>query len=123
MTGVQTCALPISRFAARNEDDNSQLRSLIDEISHPARAAALRLAIDALNQFGFDWHTYFLGTLESGQPVELTLAGVSRGQFMARTATSILIGQAADPPIPTPARGEAFTITSSPWPPDTEADA
>lgn len=119
---VSTRRLADARFAARNKDDNSLLRSLFDEISHPARTAALRLAIEALNRLGFDWHSCFLGSLDPGQPVALTMAGVARSQFMARTAASILIGQSADLPIPIPGRGEVFTITPSPWPPDTEAN-
>lgn len=120
---VSAKRLADARFAAREQGDNTPLRSLFDEISHLARVAALRYAIEALDLHGFEWHGYFLGTLEPGQPVELTMAGVARRQFMARTAGSILIGQEADLPIPYPARGEVFTITPSPWTEAPEPDA
>ena len=120
---VSAKRLSDARLAAREHGDNTQLRRLLGEISHPARVAALRHAIEALDLHGFDWHSYFLGTLEPGEPVELTMAGVARRQFMARTAGSIFIGQETDLPIPYPARGEVFTITPTPWTEPPEPDA
>jgi cell filamentation protein len=102
-------------IAANERDDNSMMRRMFDEISTPARVAALTPAIEFLDQQGFPWNDRYVATMEPGHPVDVTLAGMAGGHFMARTGSGILIGRTADLPAPPPNRGEAFHIAPSAW--------
>jgi cell filamentation protein len=102
-------------IAANERGDNTIMRRMFDEISNPARVAALIPAIEFLEQQGFPWNDRYVATLEPGHAVEVTLAGVNSDHFMARTGSDILIGQRVDLPTPQPNRGEAFTVEPSRW--------
>jgi len=102
-------------IAANERGDNTIMRRMFDEISNPARVAALIPTIEFLEQQGFPWNDRYVATLEPGYAVEVTLAGVNGDHFMARTGSDILIGQRADLPRPQPNRGEAFTVEPSRW--------
>jgi hypothetical protein len=102
-------------IVANEQGDGTMMRHLFDEISDSARVAALDKAIGALNRNGFAWNDHYIASEEPGYKVELTLAGTAGEQFMARTTTAILIGQASDLPQPRPARGETFTLEPTPW--------
>jgi hypothetical protein len=86
---------------------------MFDEISNPKRVEALRDAIDAFQQHGFQWNDQYVATVEPGHRVELTMAGGSGLHFMARTNSQILIGNVSDLPAPQPRRGEQFTLIPS----------
>lgn len=102
-------------IAANERGDNTIMRRMFDEISNPARVAALIPAIEFLEQQGFPWNDRYVATLEPGHAVEVALAGVNSDHFMARTGSDILIGQRVDLPTPKPNRGEAFTVEPSRW--------
>ena len=101
--------------AANEQGDSTMMRRMFNEISDPARVAALDKAINALNENRFPWNDSYVATAEPGYRVEATMAGVAGEQFMARTATAILIGQTSDLPEPVPARGATFTFDPTPW--------
>jgi cell filamentation protein len=103
-------------IAANERGDNTIMRRMFDEISNPARVAALIPAIEFLEQQGFPWNDRYVATLEPGHAVEVTLAGVNGDHFMARTGSDILIGQRSDLPTPQPNRGEVFHVEPSSWP-------
>lgn len=102
-------------IAGNERGDNGMMRRLFNEISDPVRRAALSKAIHALNENGFPWNDRYIATAEPGHQVEVTMAGVAGAQFMGRTETAILIGQASDLPKPHPERGDTFTFGPSPW--------
>lgn len=102
-------------IAGNDHNDPTMMRRLFQEISDPVRAAALGKAIEALDRLGFPWNDHYLATAEPGHRVAVTMAGVAGDQFMARTATDILIGRGADLPTPHPDRGDAFTLQPSHW--------
>jgi cell filamentation protein len=102
-------------IAANEQGDSAMMRRMFDEISDPVRVAALEKAINALNENSFPWNDRYVATAEPGQKVEVTMAGIAGEQFMARTATAILIGQTSDLPEPYPERGETFTFEPTPW--------
>lgn len=60
---------------------------LFNEISDPARVAALKKAVEALEKHGFSWNDRYIATMEPGHKVNVRLAGVAGEQFMARTET------------------------------------
>jgi cell filamentation protein len=97
-------------IAANEQRDPAMMRRMFDEISHPRRVAAVRAAIDALDHHGFAWNDHYVGTMEPGHRVKVTLAGVAGEHFMARTGAEILIGNTADLPDPRPERGDTFTF-------------
>jgi cell filamentation protein len=102
-------------IAANEQGDSAMMRRMFDEISDPVRVAALEKAINALNENSFPWNDRYGATAEPGQKVEVTMAGIAGEQFMARTATAILIGQTSDLPEPYPEGGETFTFEPTPW--------
>jgi cell filamentation protein len=97
------------------QGDNGMLRRMFIEISDPARVTALDRAIHSLGQHGFAWNDSYIATAEPGHTVELVMAGSAGAQFMARTATGILIGQVADLPEPRPERGDTFVLEPTAW--------
>jgi cell filamentation protein len=117
---VSARRLADARLAAREQADNTLLRALFVEISHPQRVAALRGAIESMNQHGFKWDEHDLGSVEPGRAIEVTMAGIGGSHFMARTKSDILIGKTADLPTPHPARGEIVTFQPTPWGPTRE---
>jgi cell filamentation protein len=102
-------------IAANENGDRTMMRRMFDEISDPARIAALEKAIGALNENRFPWNDRYVATAEPKHKVEVTMAGIAGEQFMARTATAILIGQTSDLPEPHPERGEIFTFEPASW--------
>lgn len=102
-------------IAANENNDTSMMRRMFDEISQPERVAALRKAIGALNDLGFNWNDKYIATAEPGHRIELTMAGIADEQFMGRTASSIIIGQTSNLPTPHPARGERFVLEGTSW--------
>jgi cell filamentation protein len=100
-------------IAANERDDPSLMRRLFDEISNPHRVEVLRTAEDALDRNRFDWNERYIATVEPGHPVDLTMVGIARDQFMAHTGSQILIGKTSDLPKPHPDRGETFTFVAS----------
>jgi cell filamentation protein len=100
-------------IAANEHDDPTMMRRLFNEISDTARVAALRRAIDFLEQQHFPWNDRYVATTEPGHEVELTLAGVAGAHFMGRTNSQILVGKTVDLPAPHPLRHETFTIVPS----------
>jgi cell filamentation protein len=97
-------------IAANEYDNPSMMRRMFDEISDPSRIAALRPAIQSMEENGFPWNDYYLSTTEPGRRVDVTMAGVNGEHFLARTDTGILIGNVADLPEPRPAVDEKFTL-------------
>ena len=53
--------------------------------------------------------------MKPGHKVDMRLSGVASEQFMARTATAILIGQARDLPEPQPEWGRDFVLALASW--------
>ncbi len=100
-------------IAANEHRDPTLMRRLFDEISDPARTAALRKAIAFFEAQQFPWNDHYLATTERGHPVELTMAGIAGDHFMGRTSSHILIGHTSDLPDPIPHSGETFTIDPS----------
>jgi len=97
-------------IAANEHGDPTMMRRLFNEISDPSRAAALRQAIEFLEQHSFPWNDRYLATTEPGHRVALTMVGTAGGHFMGRTRSQFLIGNMADLPDPPPQWGETFTI-------------
>jgi cell filamentation protein len=91
------------------------MRRMFVEIINPVRIAALDKAIEALRKHKFPWNDTYIATTEPGHKVEVTMAGVAGEQFMARTKSAILIGQASDLPYPRPSRGDTFTFEPTSW--------
>jgi cell filamentation protein len=104
-----------SSIAANEQGDPTMMRRMFTEISDPVRVAALEKAIDALSRNGFPWNDHYVATAEPGHRVEVTMAGTAGDQFMARTATAVLIGQISDLPEPRPERGETFAFEPTAW--------
>jgi len=102
-------------IAANEHGDSTMMRRMFIEISNPVRVAALEKAIGALNENRFPWNDRYVATAEPGHKVEVTMAGIAGEQFMARTATAILIGQTSDLSEPRPERGETFTLDPTAW--------
>jgi cell filamentation protein len=102
-------------IAANEQSDSTMMRRMFIEISDPVRIAALEKAFDALNENRFPWNDHYVATAEPGHKVEVIMAGIAGEQFMARTATAILIGQTSDLPELRPERGETFTFEPTPW--------
>ena len=103
-------------IAGNEKNDPNIMSRLFNEISDPARVAALSKAIGSLEQHGFAWNNHYIATTEPGHKVDVRLAGIAGDQFMARTKTAILIGQSRDLPEPRPERGqEDFTLAPASW--------
>ena len=102
-------------IAGNEQNDSGTMRRLFIEISDPARVAALTRAIEALDRHGFAWNDSYVATAEPGHTIEVVMAGVAGGQFVARTATEILVGQVSDLPKLTPQRGDTFTLVPTAW--------
>jgi cell filamentation protein len=102
-------------IAGNENGDNTMMCRMFDEISDPARVTALDLAIEALKQHRFAWNDAYIATAEPGHAVEVVMAGVAGEQFMARTATAIIIGQVVDLPEPRPQSGDTFTLEPMAW--------
>jgi cell filamentation protein len=102
-------------IAASEHGDSGMMRRMFDEISDPARVAALKKALDDLSRHDFPWNDRYVATAEPGHRVEAVMAGIAGGQFMARTESTVLIGQVSDLPQPPPMRGETFTFEPAPW--------
>jgi len=103
-------------IAANEQSDVSMMRRMFDEISDPARTALLRQSIASLEKLNFPWNDRYVATLTPGHPVELVFAGAAGDQFMARSQTEILFGNAADLPELRPERGEIFHVTATRYP-------
>lgn len=107
--------------AAHEHDDPSMMRRLFDEISNPKRVAALRQAIDALEEHDakarevdkIRWNERYIATMQPAQRVNVFMVGFAGDNFMARTESEILIGRSSDLPKPTPHRGDRFTMAAS----------
>ena len=103
-------------IAGNDKNDPRMRQRLFNEIGDPQRVAALTKAIDALDRHGFPWNNHYIATAEPGHKVEeLRLAGVAGEQFMARTKTTILIGQTRDLPEPRPEQGRNFDLLPTSW--------
>ena len=102
-------------IAGNEKSDPSVMSRLFNEISDPARVAALKKAIAGLEKHGFSWNDRYIATMEPGHKVDVRLAGVAGEQFMARTETAILIGQTRDLPAPQPERGRDFVLVPTSW--------
>jgi cell filamentation protein len=87
-----------------------------DEISNPNRIAALTPAIAFLNSAKYPWNDRYVATLEPGHVEDLTIVGMNGAHFMARTESTILIGQRADLPAPDIASGARVKVFPSRWP-------
>jgi len=114
-TVVSRARMLQASVAANDYGDNSFMRRMFAEISTPARVAALLPATEFLEAQGFPWNDHYLSTAEPSQSVEVTFAGPAGAHFMARTGSGILIGKAADLPVPRPQRGEVFVLNPSSW--------
>jgi cell filamentation protein len=104
-------------IAGNEKSDPCMMSRLFNEISNPARVAALKKAIAGLEKHGFSWNDRYIATMEPGHKVDVRLAGVAGEQFMARTETAILIGQTRDLPDPQPERGRNFVLVLTSWGP------
>ena len=102
-------------IAGNEQGDSTMMRRMFSEISDPVRVAALDKAIAALNENRFPWNDSYVATAEPGHKVEVIMAGIAGEQFMARTATAILVGQTPDLPEPHPGRGDIFTFEPTSW--------
>jgi len=102
-------------IAANEQGDNTMMRRMFNEISDPERVAALIPAIEFLERQGFPWNDRYVATMEPGDPVEVTLAGIAGEHFMARTGADILVGKTSDLPNPRPERGELLRVEPSRW--------
>ena len=100
-------------IAANERGDGAMMRRMFNEISDPVRVAGLDKAIDALNANRFSWNEAYIATAEPHHNVELTMAGIAGEQFMARTATAILIGQVSDLPVPRPGAWRNFYVRAN----------
>lgn len=98
-------------IAAHERNDTSMMRRMFDEISDPERVTLLRNSIAALEKSKIDWNNRYVATIAPGHSVELIFAGISGGQFMARTKSDILFGWISDLPTPYPQRNQTFTLT------------
>jgi cell filamentation protein len=98
------------------------MRRMFDEISNPHRVAALTPAIAFLNSTKYPWNERYLATMEPGHAEDVTLVGVSGPHFMARTASTILVGQRTDLTKPDIASGENTKVFPTPWPEPGEED-
>ncbi len=103
-------------IAAHEDRDIGPMRRMFDEISNPHRVAALTPAIAFLNSTKYPWNERYLATMEPGHAEDVTLVGVSGPHFMARTASTILVGQRTDLPKPDIASGENTKVFPTPWP-------
>jgi cell filamentation protein len=109
-------------IAANERGDPSVMRRLFDEISNPSRVEVLRAAEEQLDRQKYNWNERYIATVEPGYPVELTMVGIARDQFMAHTGSRILLGKTSDLPEPRPRRGEAFTFVAPQYCWQTETD-
>jgi cell filamentation protein len=91
------------------------MRRMLDEISNPHRVAALTPAITFLNSMKYPWNDRYLATTEPGYAENITLVGMSGSHFLARTASTILVGQRADLPRPDLASGESAKVFPTRW--------
>jgi hypothetical protein len=73
---------------------------MFDEISTPARVAALPRAIEFLEVQRFPWNDHYLSPREPCQSVEVTFAGPASEHFMMRASYGILMGKAESSPRP-----------------------
>lgn len=100
-------------IAANDKGDAGLMRRMFVEISDPERVAALKPAIRSLEKHRVAWNDQYLSTSEFGHEVELTMAGVAGKHFMARTKSTILIGNSSDLPLPHPESNETFILRPS----------
>lgn len=103
-------------IAAHEKRDIGPMRRMFDEISNPHRVAALTPAIAFLNSMKYPWNERYLATTEPGHVEAITLVGMSGPHFMARTDSTILVGQRVDLPKPDMASGESAKVFPTPWP-------
>jgi cell filamentation protein len=103
-------------IAAHEDRDIGPMRRMLDEISNPHRVAALTPAIAFLNSAKYPWNDRYVATLEPGRVEDVTIAGVSGAHFMARTDTTILIGQRSDLPSQEVGSGARVKVFASRWP-------
>jgi cell filamentation protein len=103
-------------IAAHEDRDIGPMRRMFDEISNAHRVAALTPAIAFLNSAKYPWNDRYVATLEPGHVEDLTVAGVSGAHFLARTDSTILIGQRSDLPSPDTASGARVKVFPSRWP-------
>jgi cell filamentation protein len=102
-------------IAANEEGRPGMMRRLFKDALIPARREALAKAIADLDTAVFPWNDAYIAAAEPKHSVVLTLAGVAGAQFMGRTPDAIIIGQQADLPCPSPARGDTFTLKPRAW--------
>jgi len=102
-------------IAGNEQGDSTMMRRMFNEISDPARIAALVKAITALHENGFPWNDSYIATAEPGHKMEVTMAGIAGEQFMGRTITAILIGQTSDLPKPHPGKADTFIFEPTSW--------
>jgi cell filamentation protein len=103
-------------IAAHEDRDIGPMKRMLDEISNPHRVAALTPAIAFLNSVKYPWNDRYVATLEPGHAEDLTIAGVSGAHFVARTDSTILIGQLSDLPSPDLGSGARVKVFPSRWP-------
>jgi cell filamentation protein len=100
-------------IAAHEHDDLSMMRRVFREIGSPLRVGAPREAIEFLDHQKFGWNDHYIATTEPGYQVELTMAGLQSGYFMAHTGSQVIIGRSSDLPGPRPERGQTFAFIAS----------
>ena len=110
-------------IAAHEDRDIGPMKRMLDEISNPHRVAALTPAIAFLNSAKYPWNDRYVATLEPGHVEDLTVAGVNGAHFLARTDSTILVGQRSDLPTPDTGSGARVKVFPSRWPDPEESSA
>ena len=110
-------------IAAHEDRDIGPMKRMLDEISNPHRVAALTPAIAFLNSAKYPWNDRYVATLEPGHVEDLTVAGVNGAHFLARTDSTILIGQRSDLPSPDTGSGARVKVFPSRWPDSEDSSA
>ncbi len=110
-------------IAAHEGRDIGPMKRLLDEISNPHRVAALTPAIAFLNSAKYPWNDRYVATLEPGHVEDLTVAGVHGPHFLARTDSTILVGQRSDLPSRDTGSGARVKVFPSRWPDSEESSA
>ncbi len=102
-------------IASHERGDNTGFERMIGEIIDPDRVAALSQAQQFLDQHRqtLDWRDRYMATTEEGRDYTLTMVGRAGTNFMARSASEILVGRSSDLPEPLPQSGQSFTMTTA----------
>ena len=102
-------------IASHERGDNTGFERMIGEITDPDRVAALSQAQKFLDQHrgSLDWRDRYMATTEEGRDYTLTMVGRAGPNFMARSASEILVGRSSDLPEPPPQSGQSFSMTTA----------